>query len=105
MLAAVSPVFQALLSQNWNNGGQTENHEIEIHQICPDAFKTLISFIYNKDYRNFDHVNDVGMLIELYHVSSQYEIRKCKEKLIERCSSLKLDGTTFGQILSLLGKL
>ena len=26
-LAAVSPVFQAMLSENWN-GGQTDNHEI-----------------------------------------------------------------------------
>ena len=100
--AAVSPVFQALLSQNWSEG---ENHEIEIQQVCPEAFKTLIRFIYNPDGMNFDHLNDVGTLIELYHVSNQYEIRECKKKLLERCSSLKLDRTTFGQILSLLGKL
>ena len=35
--AAVSPVFQALLSQNWSEG-QAENHEIEIQQVCPEAF-------------------------------------------------------------------
>ena len=99
---AVSPVFQALLSQNWSEG---KNHEIEIQQVCPEAFKTLIRFIYNPDGMNFDHLNDVGTLIELYHVSNQYEIRECKKKLLERCSSLKLDRTTFGQILSLLGKL
>ena len=100
--AAVSPVFQALLSKNWS---EAENHEIEIQQVCPEAFKTLIRFIYNPDGMNFDHLNDVGTLIELYHVSNQYEIRECKKKLLERCSSLKLDSTTFGQIVPLLGKL
>ena len=100
-LAAVSPVFQAMLSENWN-GGQTDNHEIR--QICPEAFQTLISFIYNNSM-NLHHVNDVGKLIELYHASNQYEILECKEKLFERCSSLELDRTIFGQILSLLGKL
>ena len=100
-LAAVSPVFQAMLSENWN-GGQTDNHEIR--QICPEAFQTLISFIYNNSM-NFHHVNDVGKLIELYHASNQYEILECKEKLFERFSSLELDRTIFGQILSLLGKL
>lgn len=102
--AAVSRYFQAMLSQNWN-GGQTENHEIEIQQVCPEAFKTLIRFIYNPDGMNFDHLNDVGTIIELYHASNQYEILECKEKLFERCSSLELDRTIFGQILSLLGKL
>ena len=100
--AAVSSVFQALLSQNWSEG---ENHEIEIQQVCPEAFKTLIRFIYNMDDMNFRCVKDVGNLVELYHVSNQYEIRKCKKKILKRCSSLKLDSTIFGKILSLLGKL
>ena len=104
VLVAVSPVFQAMLSQNWN-GGQTENQEIEIQECCPVAFRTLIRFIYNMDSMNFRCVKDVGKLIELYHVSNQYEIRKCKKKLFERFSSLELDSTNFGQILSLLGKL
>ena len=102
--AAVSPVFQALLSKNWS-GGQAENHEIGIQQTCPGAFETLITFIYNTDSMNFHSVKDVGKLIELYHVSDQYEILECKKKLFERCSSLELDSTNYGQILSLLGKL
>ena len=106
ILVAVSPVFQALLSPNWSGiGGQAENHEIGIQQTCPGAFETLITFIYNTDSMNFHSVKDVGKLIELYHVSDQYEILECKKKLFERCSSLELDSTNYGQILSLLGKL
>jgi len=97
VLVAVSPVFQAMLS-----AGQAGNDEIVIHQVCPEAFKTVISFIYNMDSMNFHHVNDVDKLIELYHVSNQYEILECKKKLFQRFSSLELDSTNFCQIVSLL---
>ena len=100
VLVAGSPVFQAMLS-----AGQAGNDEIVIHQVCPEAFKTVISFIYNMDSMNFHHVNDVDKLIELYHVSNQYEILECKKKLFQRFSSLELDSTNFCQIVSLLGKL
>ena len=58
-----------------------------------------------REMEDFHHVNEVSKLIDLYHASNQYEILECKEKLFERCSSLELDRTIFGQILSLLGKL
>jgi len=71
-LAAVSPVFRRMLF-----GPLNEKGEVVVKETTPEAFNTMIKYLYHPqggDAFNLDHISCAQELFELLNLATKYEI-------------------------------
>ena len=71
-LAAVSPVFRRMFF-----GPLNETGEVVVKETTPEAFNTMIKYLYNPpggDAFNLDHISCAQKLFELLNLANRYQI-------------------------------
>ena len=84
ILAARSPVFASMFEQNMQ---ESSNNKVEIDDVCPDALKEMLTYIYT------GQISDVGnVAYDLLYAADKYQLDDLKSFCEQQLSkSLKVE--------------
>ena len=88
LLAGISPVFRRMFFDPITQTGEV----VEVKETTPEAFKTMINFIYMPPEELF-HLQDVRCpqkLFELISLAERYEILDLKEMTLDALKKLAI---------------
>jgi len=92
VLSLMSPVFRAYLSEggSWHNA----HGQVIIKDVASKPFKTMINFLYDKDFDMSKEYENAEDLFEILKVADRFQIEsletKCKEILLNFPIEFKL---------------